>query len=109
MFEPNEESVVLEIVSKFFNIQSDDMIKIGDLTKNILFGPGANNEKEAVEKLRTALKDMSNEQALIAGMFLSGLLRCNLASHIQQQYMQEMAEEDAGGCDGQSDGKDSKS
>ena len=30
MFEPKEESLILEIVSSFFDITSDEMMKIGD-------------------------------------------------------------------------------
>jgi hypothetical protein len=92
MFEPNEESVVLEIVRNFFDIPSEDMMKIGDLTKNLLFGPGAKNEGEAVQQLKAALEGMPKEHALIAGMFISGLLRCNLSQEMQRQYMQEMGE-----------------
>jgi hypothetical protein len=105
MFEPNEESIVLEIVRNFFDIPSEDMMKIGDLTKNLLFGPGANSEKEAVEQLKAALQEMSKEQALMAGMFISGLLRCNLSPTIQQQYMQAMAEAECGKEDEANDGQ----
>jgi hypothetical protein len=105
MFEPNEESVVLEIVRNFFDIPSEDMMKIGDLTKNLLFGPGANSEKVAVEQLKAALQEMSKEQALMAGMFISGLLRCNLSPTIQQQYMQAMAEAECGKEDEANDGQ----
>ncbi len=94
MFEPKEESLVLEIVRGFFDISSDEMMQIGDLTKKLLFDPGVESEEAAVEQLKAALKDMSKEHALIAGMFISGLLRCNLAEQIQQQYMQAMAEDD---------------
>jgi hypothetical protein len=105
MFEPNEESVVLEIVRNFFDIPSEDMMKIGDLTKNLLFGPGAKSEKVAVEQLKAALQEMSKEQALMAGMFISGLLRCNLSPTIQQQYMQAMAEAECGKEDEANDGQ----
>jgi hypothetical protein len=92
MFEPNEESIVLEIVRNFFDIPSEDMMKIGDLTKNLLFGPGAKSEEEAVKQLNEALQEMPKEHALMAGMFISGLLRCNLAQEVQRQYAQAMAE-----------------
>lgn len=94
MFEPKEESLVLEIVRGFFDIPSDEMMKIGDLTKKLLFDPGVDSEEAAVEQIKAALKDMPKEHALIAGVFISGLLRCNLAQQIQQQCMQEMAEGD---------------
>jgi hypothetical protein len=93
MFEPNEESIILEIARSFFDIPSEDMMRIGDLTKNALFGPETKNENEAVEQLKAALQGMSKEHVLIAGMFISGLLRCNLSPEIQRQYMQAMAEE----------------
>lgn len=92
MFEPEEESLVLEIVRGFFDIPAEEMMNIGDLTKKLLFGPGADSEEAAVEQFKAALKDMPKEHALIAGMFISGLLRCNLAQQAQQ-CMQEMAEE----------------
>lgn len=96
MFEPNEESMVLEIVSNFLDIPSDDMLKIGDMVKNQLFGPGAKSEEEAVEQLKATLQEMPREHVLIAGLFISGLLRCNLAQQGEQQYTQAMtAEEDA--------------
>jgi hypothetical protein len=94
MFEPKEESLVLEIVRGFFDIPAEEMMKIGDLTKKLLFDPGIECEEAAVEQLKAALKDMPKEHALIAGMFISGLLRCNLAQQIQQQYLQAMAEGD---------------
>ncbi len=92
MFEPEEESLVLEIVRGFFGITSDETMQIGNLTKKLLFGPGVDSEEAAVEQFKAALKDMSKERALIAGMFVSGLLRCNLANQAQQ-CMQEIAEE----------------
>jgi hypothetical protein len=91
MFEPKEESLILEIVRSFFDITSDEMMHIGDLTKNLLFGPGVDSEEAAIEQLKAALKDMPKEHALIAGMFISGLLRCNLDQQAQQ-CMQEMTE-----------------
>jgi hypothetical protein len=92
MFEPQEESLVLEIVRGFFDISSDDMMRIGDQMKKLLFDPGIESQEAAVEQLKAALKDMQKEHALIAGMFISGLLRCNLAQQVQQQYTQAMAE-----------------
>lgn len=92
MFEPNEESLVLEIVRGFFDIPGDELMRIGDMTKKLLFDPGIESQEAAVEQLKAALKDMSKEHALIAGMFISGLLRCNLAQQVQQQHMQAMAE-----------------
>jgi hypothetical protein len=91
MFDPKEESIVLEIVSGFFDISTDEMMKIGDATKELLLGPEAVSEEVAVERLKAALEDMTNEHALITGMFISGLLRCNMAQQALQ-YMQTMAE-----------------
>lgn len=89
MFEPNEESVVLDIVSGFLDIPGDEMMRIGDTIKEMLFGPEVVDEKVAAQRLKAGLKDMSKEHALIAGMFISGLVRCNLAqsrlSHCQQE------------------------
>ncbi|MGC9514603.1 hypothetical protein [Methanocrinis sp.] len=79
MFEPDEESTVLEMVCGFLDIPQDDMMKIGDETKNAVFGPDLESEEEAVKRLRGILEGMSKEEAVIAGMFISGLLRCNLA------------------------------
>ncbi len=101
MFEPNEESIVLEIVRGFFDIPSDEMMRIGDQIKKLLFDPGINSQEAAVEQLKAALNDMSKEHALIAGMFISGLLRCNLAQQVQQQYMQAMAEGETAEEEGQ--------
>ncbi len=92
MFDPNEESIVLEIVRGFFEIPAEDMMKIGDLTKKLLFDSGVDNEEAAAKQIRAALKDMTKEHALVTGVFLSGLLRCNLGPQIQQMYMQEMGE-----------------
>jgi hypothetical protein len=92
MFEPEEESLVLEIVRGFFDIPDEEMMKIGDMTKKLFFDPAVCSEEAAVEKLKEALKDMPKEHALIAGMFISGLLRCNMAQQIQQQYMRATAE-----------------
>ncbi|VVB69553.1 Uncharacterised protein [uncultured archaeon] len=91
MFEPEEDSLVLEIVRGFFDITPEEMMKIGDLTKEILFAPGVGGEEAAVEQLKAALEDMSKEHALITGMFISGLLRCNMAEQASQ-CVQEAAE-----------------
>lgn len=102
MFEPNEESLVLEMVRGFFDIPSEEMMKIGDQFKMLLFGPETGSEQEAVAKLKEALKDMPKEHVLMAGMFVSGLLRCNLAQQVEQQYHQAKADgriEPDCGCD----------
>jgi hypothetical protein len=93
MFEPEEESLVLEVVRGFFDISSDDMMQIGDLTKKLIFDPGVDSAEAAVEKLKAALDGMTKEHALIAGMFISGLLRCNLSQQALQ-CGQEMAQSD---------------
>lgn len=93
MFDPNEESLVLEIVRGFFDVSPEEMIKIGDQFKKLLFDPGAACEEDAATNLKRALQDLPKEQVLLAGMFVSGLLRCNLVPQIQQQYMQAQAEE----------------
>lgn len=86
--------MVLEVVRGFFGIPSEDMMKIGDLTKNLLFNPVVGSEEEAMGRLKEALKEMPREHVLLAGMFVSGLLRCNLAQQIEQQYEQAKAEGD---------------
>jgi hypothetical protein len=95
MFEPKEESLVLEIVRSFFDMPAEEMMKIGDQIKKALFDSGAESEEAAVAQLKDALKDMSKEQALMAGVFISGLMRCNLAQQVNQQYIEAMAEEGA--------------
>lgn len=92
MFEPDEETTVLEIVRSFFAIPPEEMMKIGDLTKKLLFNPVTGSEEEAMDRLKEALEDLPTEQVLLAGMFVSGLLRCNLAQQIEQQYMLAKAE-----------------
>jgi hypothetical protein len=104
MFEPKEESLVLEIVRGFFDMPSEEMMKIGDQFKMLLFDPQTGSEQEAIAKLKEALADLSKEQVLMAGMFVSGLLRCNLAQQVEQQFQQAKAEgkieQDCGcGCD----------
>ena len=90
MFEPDEESTVLGIVCGFLDISQDEMMKIGEEVKMSIFDPGVESEKDAVGRLRDALEGMTKEEALLAGIFISGLLRCNLA----QQYMRAMAEQE---------------
>jgi len=92
MFEPNEESMVLEIVRGFFDIPPEEMITIGDSMKKALFESPTTSEEQALSNLKGALQDLSKEQVLIAGMFVSGLLRCNLSEQIEQQYQQAKAE-----------------
>ena len=96
MFEPNEESMVLEIVRGFFDIPTEEMINIGDKIKMLLFSPEVGSKEEAVAGLKEALKDMSKEHALVAGMFLSELMRCNMAQQIEQEYLNAKAEGDIG-------------
>jgi len=91
MFEPEEESVVLEIVSGLLDIAPDEMVRIGEATKKLVtFDPSLENEEEATARLRGALEEMAKEDAVMAGIFISGLLRCNLAG----QYMQAMGGEE---------------
>jgi hypothetical protein len=94
MFEPDEETMVLEIVRNFFAIPSEEMMKIGELTKNLLFNPVVGSEEESMGNLKEALNEMPREHVLLAGMFVSGLLRCNLAQQIEQQYARAKAESD---------------
>ncbi|NPV63566.1 MAG: hypothetical protein HPY61_13255 [Methanotrichaceae archaeon] len=96
MFEPGAESVVLEIVCGIFDITPEEMMKTGDLTKKLFFNPEAQDEEAAKEQIKAALSDMPQEHALLAGVFFSGLLRCNLFHQAEQQSAQEMAE----GCRG---------
>lgn len=93
MFDPDGESIVLEIVRGFFDIPPDDMMKIGDLTKHMFFDPGIDSKEEAIKQVKAALVDMPKEHVLISGVFLSGLLRCHLVQQAQQQYAQETAED----------------
>jgi hypothetical protein len=92
MFDPEEESLVLEIIRGFLDIPADEMIQIGDLTKKLFFDPGVDSEEAAVGQLRAALEDMQKEHVLIAGMFISGLLRCNMAQQASQ-CAQEQSED----------------
>lgn len=82
----------MEIVRGFFDIPSEEMMKIGDQFKKLLFDPQAGCEEDAVAKIKEALKDMPKEHVFLAGMFVSGLLRCNLVPQIEQQYLQAKAE-----------------
>ncbi len=92
--------MVLEVVRGFFSIPPEEMMKIGDLTKNLLFNPVTGSEEDAMSSLKEALEGLPTEHVLMAGMFVSGLLRCNLARQIEQQYAQAKAEGDAEpGCD----------
>ena len=86
--------MVLEIVRGFFAIPSEEMVKIGDLIKNLLFNPVTGSEEEAMSSLKEALEGLPTEHVLLAGMFVSGLLRCNLAQQIEQQYARAKAEGD---------------
>lgn len=87
MFESEEESVVLEIVSGLLDVAPDEMMRIGEATKKlVIFDPSIESEEEANKRLKGALEEMSAEEAMMAGVFISGLLRCNLAD----QYMQAM-------------------
>lgn len=84
--------MVLEIVRGFFEMPRDEMMKIGESMKRILFESPTASEAEAVSNLKGALEAMPKEQVLLAGMFISGLLRCNLSQQIEQQYEQAKAE-----------------
>ena len=91
MFEPDEESVILEIVCGLMDISAEEMMNIGETAKKILiFDPDTESEEEAVGRLKSAVKDMSKEEAMVAGVFISGLLRCNL----RDQFMQDVGEYD---------------
>jgi hypothetical protein len=93
MFEPEEESVVLEIISSLLDIAPDEMVRIGEATKKLItFDPSLESEEEATARLKVALDEMSKEEAVMAGVFTSGLLRCNLA----EQYMRAMGGQE--GC-----------
>lgn len=95
MFEPDEESVILEIVCGLMDISPEEMMNIGETAKKILiFDPDTQTEEEAVGRLKSAVMDMSKEEAVVAGVFISGLLRCNL----RDQFMQAFGEHDP--CEG---------
>ncbi len=84
MFDANEESWALEVVRNLFDLPSEELIKIGDMVKNSLFDPSTASKEEAVAKIREASQGMSQEKLILAGMFLSGLLRCKLAQEASQ-------------------------
>ena len=86
--------MVLEIVRGFFDIPTEEMVKIGDRIKDLLFNPVTGREEEAMNNLKEALEGLPTEHVLLAGMFVSGLLRCNLAQQIEQQYARSKAEGD---------------
>ena len=90
MFEPDEESAVLGIVCGFLGISDDEMINIGEEIKKSVFDPGIGSEEEAVGRLRDALEEMSKEEALLSGIFISGLLRCNLAQQSEHTSEQQV-------------------
>ncbi|HPT19214.1 MAG TPA: hypothetical protein PLJ25_04060 [Methanothrix sp.] len=79
MFEANEESWALEVVRSLFDVPSEELIEIGDMVKESLFDPSIASREEAAAKIKSASEGMSQEKLLLAGMFLSGLLRCKLA------------------------------
>jgi hypothetical protein len=92
MFEPEEDSMVLEIVRGFFGLEMDQMMSIGDKAKDILFCKEALSEDAAIQRIKTGLSEMSKEESFIAGIFVSGLLRCHLTSQAER-CAQEMVEE----------------
>ena len=79
MFDAKEESWALEVVRSLFDMPSEELIEIGDMVKESLFDPSTGSKEEAADKIRAASEGMSQEKLIIAGMFLSGLLRCKLA------------------------------
>ena len=44
----------------------------------ITFEPEIEEEEEAMGRVREAVRDMSSAEAVVAGVFISGLLRCSL-------------------------------
>ncbi len=91
MFDPNEESMVLDMLSNIFDIPADDMIKIGELTKKLFLSQGVETEEQSIEQMKKALMEMPKENILVAGAFISGLLRCNVIPQLQQnmQYKED--------------------
>lgn len=99
MFEPDEESIILEIVCGLMDISGEEMMNIGETAKKILiFDPDMESEEEAVGRLKDAVKDMSKEEAVVAGVFISGLLRCNLRDQFMQAVGDCGAGEEDEGC-----------
>jgi len=96
MFDANEESWALEVVRSLFDMPSEELIEIGDMVKESLFDPSKASKEEAVASIMAASKGMSQEKLIVAGMFLSGLLRCKLA-----QQTGEMSSEDFGAPEGE--------
>ncbi|MCR3884620.1 MAG: hypothetical protein NUK54_09645 [Methanothrix sp.] len=93
MFEPDEESIILEIVCCLMDISAEEMMNVGEMAKRvIIFDPDTESEEEAVARLKDAVKEMSKEEAVVAGVFISGLLRCNL----REQFMQAVGDYEAG-------------
>ena len=89
MFEAEEESVILEIVCGILGVSPEDMMEIGERAKRIItFDPDLEEEGEAMGRVREAVRDMSSEEAVVAGVFISGLLRCSL----REQYLRASAE-----------------
>jgi hypothetical protein len=91
MFDANEESWALEVARSLFDMPPEELIEIGDMVKESLFDPSTASKEEAVANILAASKGMSQEKLIVAGMFLSGLLRCKLA-----QQAGEMSGEDFG-------------
>lgn len=89
MFESEEESVILEIVCGILDVSPEDMMEIGERAKRMItFEPEIEEEEEAMGRVREAVRDMSSAEAVVAGVFISGLLRCSL----REQYLRASAE-----------------
>ena len=89
MFEAEEESVILEIVCGILDVSPEGMMEIGERAKRMItFEPDLEKEEEAVGRVRDAVRDMSSAEAVVAGVFISGLLRCSL----REQYLRAGAE-----------------
>ncbi len=96
MFEANEESWALEVVRSLFDVPSEELIEIGDMVKESLFDPSIGSREEAAAKIMAASEGMSKERLILAGMFLSGLLRCKLAQDASRSA--EQSGEDCSPC-----------
>lgn len=97
MFEADEESVILEIVCGILGVSPEDMMEIGERAKRIItFDPDLEEEGEAMGRVREAVRDMSSEEAVVAGVFISGLLRCSL----REQYLRAAAESEGWDLEG---------